>query len=62
LELQLGDSRETKLEFINFLDKLNMQKELLELEKGETKISDIKAAAKRLERKSQSAFQTKISE
>ena len=51
--------RKNKLELINFLDKLNTQKELLELAKGQTNITDIRKAAKRLGKKSQSAFKTK---
>ena len=60
LELQLTNSRQDRLEMINFIDKLNMQKELLELKKGETKIADIRVAAQRLGKKAQSAFSTKL--
>ena len=56
VELRLTSSKENKLELINFIDKLNMQKELLELEKGEISISDIQTVANRLGRKAQSAF------
>lgn len=56
MELRLTSSKQNKLELINFIDKLNMQKELLELEKGETNISDIQTAANRLGKKAQSAF------
>ncbi len=56
VELRLTSSKENKLELINFIDKLNMQRELLELEKGEISISDIQTAANRLGRKAQSAF------
>lgn len=59
LEMQFVNSNENKLYLINFIDKLNMQKELLELIRGETKISGIKSASQRLGRKSQSAFKTK---
>lgn len=59
LEFEFVDSKESKLYLINFIDKLNMQKELLELSKGKTNIADIKLAAKRLGRKSQSAFKAK---
>ena len=60
IELDFAKSKETKLQLINFMDKLNMQKEFLELSKGETKISDIKLAAQRLGRKSQSAFKSRM--
>ncbi len=59
LELQFLSSKKDKLELINFIDKMNMQKELLELQKGETNISQIRKAAQRLGAKSQSAFSTK---
>ena len=59
LDLEMVSSRQNKIYLINFIDKLNMQKELLELLKGETNVSDIKIAAQRLGRKSQSAFKTK---
>lgn len=59
LELQFLSSKKDKLDLINFIDKMNMQKELLELQKGETNISQIKKAAQRLGKKSQSAFATK---
>lgn len=59
MELRLTSSKQSKLELINFIDKLNMQKELLELEKGETTIADIQTAANRLGKKAQSAFEGK---
>jgi hypothetical protein len=58
LELQILTDKKGKLEFINFIDKLNLQKELIELEKGITDIKDIKQSAQRLGRKAQSAFKT----
>lgn len=57
VELRLASSKQNKLELINFIDKLNMQKELLELEKGETKMDDIQTAANRLGKKAQSSFE-----
>ncbi len=48
--------KKEKLELINFIDKMNIQKELLELQKEETNISQIETAGKRLGKKSQSAF------
>jgi hypothetical protein len=59
LELHFTNSKLTKLELINFIDKINMQKELLEMAKGDLKISDIKLAGSRLGKKSQSAFKKK---
>lgn len=59
LELQMLDDNKNKLEFINFIDKLNLQKELLDLHKGVTKIDDIRETAQRFGRKSQSGFSTK---
>ena len=59
LEFQMLDDKKKKLEFINFIDKLNLQKEQLHLQKGITNINDIKEAAQRFGRKSQSAFSTK---
>ena len=53
------NDKKKKLEFINFIDKLNLQKELLDLQKGITNIDDIKKSAQRFGRKSQSAFSTK---
>ncbi|HVW12867.1 MAG TPA: hypothetical protein VHB54_03545 [Mucilaginibacter sp.] len=59
LELQFAGSKQSKLDFINFIDKLNMQKELLEIASGEANMNDIKIAAQRLGKKSQSAFEMK---
>ena len=55
---QILDSK-SKLEFIDFIDKLNLQKERLELEKGKLNLPDIQAAGKRIQKKAQSAFKTK---
>lgn len=59
LELQFIKNKDQKLELINFIDKLNMQRELLELAKVKTNITDITVAANRLGKKSQSAFKQK---
>ncbi len=59
LEIEFFKSSAEKLQLINFIDKLQLQRELLELEKGQNKLSDIKLAAKKLGRKSQSAFESK---
>ncbi|MCL6460512.1 hypothetical protein SAMN05444372_11712 [Flavobacterium micromati] len=59
LELDLLNSKKEKLEIINFIDKMNMQKELLELQKGDNSISNIQIAADRLGKKSQSTFEIK---
>lgn len=58
IELQMLSDRKRKLDVINFIDKLNLQKELLDLQKGVTKITDIKEAAQRFGGKSQSSFST----
>jgi hypothetical protein len=58
LELKVIDKK-NRIEIINFIDKLNLQKELLDLQKGVSNMKDIKVAAHRLGRKSQSAFLTK---
>ena len=52
-------SVESKLNIINLLDKLNTQKEHLELIKSKISISDIQQASERLSKKSQSAFELK---
>jgi hypothetical protein len=52
-------SSKIKLELIDFIDKLNHQRELLELITRETKIEDVKKAGKHLAKKSQSAFKNK---
>jgi hypothetical protein len=59
LDLQFISSKKDKLDLINFIDKMNMQRELLELQRNETDISKIQLAGKRLGKKSQSAFITK---
>jgi hypothetical protein len=59
LELQFLSDKKRKIEFINFIDKLNLQKEMIDLQKGVTNIDNIKIAANRLGRKSQSAFKTR---
>lgn len=59
LELNFPGSKQTKLKLINFIDKLNVQKELLEIESGETSIASIKLAADRLGKKAQSGFESK---
>ena len=52
-------SKESRLIVIKLLDKLNVQKENLEIIKLKTDISDIRKASERLSKKSQSAFQLK---
>lgn len=47
------------MNLINFIDKINMQKELLQLKRNEIGISEIQIAGKRLGKKSQSAFTLK---
>lgn len=59
LDLQLVTSKRDKLELINFIDKMNVQKELLELKKNQITPAEIQLAGKRLGKKSQSAFLNK---
>lgn len=59
LQLHFLTSPQDKLQLINFIDKLNMQRELLDLKKGKIKRSDIELAGQRLGRKAQSAFKSK---
>ena len=59
LELQLLNSKKDKLGLINFIDKMNLQKELVGLKKNETTIEEIEKAGRSLGRKSQSAFDKK---
>ncbi len=59
LQLQFFNSTQDKLAVMDFIDKLNLQKELLELKTDNTNLADIQIAAQRLGKKSQSAFETK---
>lgn len=59
LEGQFLTSKKDKLTLINLIDKMNMQKELLELQRKEIKMNDIINAGKTLGAKSQSSFSTK---
>jgi hypothetical protein len=59
MELDLLPSREHKVMLIRLIDKLNSQKELLALRNGEINEDDLKIAARRLGKKSQSAFSSK---
>lgn len=56
LELQFINSKKDKLALINFIDKINMHKELLELQRNKIDISQMRIAGKRLGKKTQSAF------
>lgn len=57
--ITLEEPRINKAKLIKFLARLDLQKDLLEVEKGRIKMTDIKAAGKRLGKKAQSAFETK---
>jgi hypothetical protein len=59
LELKFVESKKSKLELIDFLDKLNLQRELIEIAQGQLTFSDVNKNAKRLGKKSQSAFKSK---
>jgi|ERR1700733_6914522 hypothetical protein len=54
-----GMSREAKLNVINLLDKINTQKEVLELIRSRVSAEDLLIASERLSKKSQSAFELK---
>lgn len=58
LEKRFFKDKNDKLHIMNFIDKLNTQKEILELQKEN--ISELKKASIRLNKKSQSAFENKI--
>lgn len=58
-ELKNSKNAKDKLALMHFIDKLIMQKELLELQAGITNLADIQIAAQRLGKKSQSTFETK---
>ncbi|MFN3996914.1 hypothetical protein [Algoriphagus sp.] len=50
------NSKEDKIKMINFLEKIDLQIELIDLKLGKLKPSDLKAAGIRLGRKAQSGF------
>ncbi|MFZ6012418.1 MAG: hypothetical protein ACOYXT_18890 [Bacteroidota bacterium] len=59
LAADLAKSNKHKLAVLNSIDKLTLQKELLQLRKKEIAGADIKEAGRRSGRKSQSAFKKK---
>ncbi len=59
LQFRFNTSPNDRLEMINFIDKLNQQRELLEIEKGKLTIDDVKRASERLSKKAQSGFEMK---
>lgn len=59
LELQFLDSKKDRLNLIDLIDKMNIQKELIELQKNQINLKEIEAAGKSLGKKSQSAFREK---
>lgn len=54
-----GISRNAKLNVVDLLDKINTQKEILEMIKSKVSPEDLLIASKRLSKKSQSAFEMK---
>jgi hypothetical protein len=54
-----GMSTEAKLNLINLLDKINTQKEILEIIRSKVSAEDLLIASERLGKKSQSAFELK---
>lgn len=59
IETDLIKSNKEKMDFLNLIDNLNLQKELLQLRRKELTMSDVKKAGTRLGKKSQSAFKNK---
>lgn len=59
LEMRFGVSGKNKIQFINLIDKLNLQREALEYSKDKNSYDSLKVAAERLGKKSQSAFSIK---
>lgn len=55
IDLKFKISQDEKLTILSFLDKINMQRELLELKRNEIAMSDIKNASKRFSKKAQSS-------
>lgn len=56
IETDLVKNNKDRLSFLNLIDKLILQKELLQLRRKELSMTDIKKAGARLGKKSQSAF------
>lgn len=50
------DSKDDKIKMINFLEKIDLQIELIDLKLGKLKSSDLKAAGMRMGKKAQSGF------
>jgi hypothetical protein len=59
LKFDMVTSKQSKLNLVNFIDKLNLQRELLETEKGNINLSELEIASKRFGKKAQSAFEKK---
>ncbi|WP_300096641.1 hypothetical protein [Flavobacterium sp.] len=57
LEFDIVSSKQNKLSIINFIDKLNLQRELLEVEKGNINLTELKVVSKRFGKKAQSSFE-----
>jgi len=53
-------SQKTRLDIINFLDKVNRYKEFKMIESGELKVEDLEKMAERFGRKAQSGFETSV--
>lgn len=56
LKFETVNSKERKLAVINFIDKLNLQKDLYEIEKNKITNKELAIVSKRFGRKAQSAF------
>jgi len=56
-EIHAHQPRAERLKLINLIDKLNFQRDLLDIARGNVKISDIKAAGKHLGKKAQLSYE-----
>lgn len=56
LKFDIINSKDRKIEIINFIDKLNLQKDLYEIEKNRITKKELSIVSERFGRKAQSAF------
>lgn len=62
MELNLVDSKVAKLKLIDFIDKLNVRRELHEIESGAVDLNEVQKAGRHLQQKAQSSFNDKEEE
>jgi len=55
IDLKFSTPKIQKLNIINFIDKVNMQRELLEVKRNEITVSQLRTASKRFGKKAQSS-------